>query len=100
MGTERILRTEEGPQQALQLHATTRQARIPKPADLERVHKAPLLERVEPDSIAMAFTEEDGQVEAVDVVANYDYPWRALGKCKRCTFITRRIIGLLNRHLH
>ena len=88
MGTERILWTEEGPQQALQLHATTQQARIPKPADLERVHKAPLLERVELDSIAMAFTEEDGQVEAVDVMANYDYPWQALGKCRRCTFIT------------
>ena len=88
MGTKRILRTEEGPQQALQLHATTRQTRIQKPADLERVHKAPLLERVELDSIAMALAEEDGQVEAVDVMANYDYPWRVLGKCKRCTFIT------------
>ena len=88
MSTERILRTEEGPQQALQLHATTRQAGIQQTADLERVHKAPLLEHVELDSIAMAFTEEDGQVEAVDVMANYDYPWRALGKCKRCTFIT------------
>ena len=88
MGTQRILRTEEGPQQALQLHATTRQARIQKPADLERVHKAPLLARVERDSIAMALIEEDGQIEAVDVVANNDYPRRALGKCKRCTFIS------------
>ena len=59
MGTERILRTEKGPQQALQLHATTRQARIQKPADLERVQKEPLLERVEPDRIAMAFTDYD-----------------------------------------
>ena len=88
MGTERILRTEEGPQQALQLHATTRQARIQKPANLERVHKVPLLERVELDSIAMTFAEEDGQIEAVNIVPRDDYPWRALGKCKRCTFIT------------
>ena len=88
MGAQRILGTEEGLQHALQLHTTSRQPRIQKPANLERVHKVPLLERVELDSIAMTFAEEDGQIEAVDVMANYDYPWQALGKCKRCTFIT------------
>ena len=74
MGAQRILGTEEGLQHALQLHTTSRQPRIQKPANLERVHKVPLLERVELDSIAMTFAEEDGQIEAVNIVPRDDYP--------------------------